>query len=75
MNGSQSSETSDDAISNRLYEELGRANCRAGGLPLWIQGEDHVGDFLLQFDDGFVDVNLGDAGVMYVFTDRQFWQC
>lgn len=29
----------------------------------------------MQFDEGFVDVNLGDMGVMYVFEDSAFWQC
>lgn len=66
---------SDDAIQTRLCAEIYSAGCRAGGRPIWLQGDEHDGEFLLQFDESFVNVNLGDAGVMYVFTDQQFWQC
>ncbi|MBA3545927.1 MAG: hypothetical protein H0T76_05560 [Nannocystis sp.] len=52
------------------------ASARAGGSPIWLQGEEHDdGGFLLQFDESFANVNLGDCGVMYAFTDTQFWQC
>jgi hypothetical protein len=47
----------------------------AAGKPLWLQGKEHEGHFLFQFDESFIDVNLGDAGVMYVFTDTALWQC
>jgi hypothetical protein len=66
---------SDDAIQNRLCAEIYSAGCRAGGHPIWLQDEEHDGEFLLQFDETFVNVNLGDVGVMYVFKDQQFWQC
>ena len=58
-----------------LRSEIYRASARAGGSPIWLQGDEHDGDFLLQFDESFANVNLGDCGVMYVFTDTQFWQC
>jgi hypothetical protein len=29
----------------------------------------------MQFDERFVDVNLGDKGRMYVYADTAFWQC
>lgn len=29
----------------------------------------------MQFDESFVDINLGDMGIMYVFADGGFWQC
>jgi hypothetical protein len=57
----------------RLVYRLG---ARALGSPLWLQSDEDPGsDFLLQFDESFVDVNLGDAGVMYVFVSTAFWQC
>lgn len=31
--------------------------------------------FLMQFDESFVPMNMGDSGVMYVYTDAAFWQC
>jgi hypothetical protein len=34
-----------------------------------------TGEFVMQFHDGFCDVNLGDKGVMYVSTETAFWQC
>lgn len=49
----------------------------AGGGPLWLQdgpeGEDPT--FLFQFDESLAPINLGDAGVMYVFHRRITWQC
>ena len=58
--------------------ELNEALCAfsmVGGKPIWLQGVDHDGEFILQFDDSLVDMNLGDGGVMYVFRDTAFWQC
>ena len=57
-----------------LSEELNRF-ALAGGKPLWLQGPEHDGEIILQFDEELVDMNLGDAGVMYVFRDTAFWQC
>lgn len=47
---------------------------RAGGAPIWVQAPQHTGTFLFQFDEQLADLNLGDAGVMYVFVDTAFWQ-
>lgn len=57
-----------------LFEELSHISI-AGGKPIWIQGAEHEGEIILQFDEGLVDMNLGDSGVMYVFKDTAFWQC
>lgn len=58
-----------------LRDAIYGAAARAGGRPLWLQGDEHDGEFLLQFDETFANINLGDSGIMYVFTDTQFWQC
>lgn len=58
-------------IRTRVYQ-LG---ARALGHPIWLQEGQWDGDFLLQFDETFVPMNLGDCGVMYVFGDTAFWQC
>lgn len=50
-------------------------NAWGGGQPMWLQGDDYFGVFVMQFDEGFVPMNLGDAGIMYVFADTAFWQC
>lgn len=65
----------DDSPRRKLRAEIYRVHARAGGSPIWLQSDEHDGEFLLQFDEGFADVNLGDCGVMYIFTDEQFWQC
>lgn len=66
----------DEAVALRdIRSAIYRTSCRALGEPLWLQGEEEGGGFLLQFDEGFADVNLGDCGVMYVFDDTAFWQC
>lgn len=46
-------------------------------MPEFIQEQDEDdidGDFLFQFDERLVDINLGDVGVMYVFTTTAFSQ-
>ena len=59
----------------RELKDLLYTTSYAGGKPLWMQGNEHDGHFLCQFDESFVEMNLGDAGIMYVFTDTAFWQC
>ncbi len=58
-----------------LWSKLYDAGAYAGGQPMWLQYPEHEGHFVLQFDESFIDINLGDAGVMYVFADTAFWQC
>lgn len=72
----------DDLPEDQEESELGKlkdailfSSGYAGGRPSWLQFEEHEGHFLFQFDETLADVNLGDAGVMYVFTDTAFWQC
>ncbi len=67
---SESSDLSD------LLHLLMNVPCYLLGAPIWIQGEE--GDeelFLGQFDDKFADINLGDSGIMYLFSNAAFWQC
>jgi hypothetical protein len=33
------------------------------------------GEFVLQLDERLAGVNLGDMGLLYVFTNTAFWQC
>jgi len=61
--------------SSDLRSEIYRCSGRALGEPIWLQSPEHFGSFLCQFDEGFVSMNLGDTGVMYVFSDTAFWQC
>ncbi|MCI5054715.1 MAG: hypothetical protein MRY83_01335 [Flavobacteriales bacterium] len=58
-------------IRDRLY----RAPGYVSGNAMWLQAPEHGGNFLMQFDEQLVDVNLGDTGIMYVFSDTAFWQC
>ena len=48
---------------------------RMFGRPQWVQEPEWGGEFVMQFDGQFVDINLGDCGIMYVFADTAFWQC
>lgn len=45
------------------------------GRPVWVQDDEDVGGYVGQFSESFVDVNLGDAGTMYLFQKDAFWQC
>lgn len=59
-----------------LYKAIYGAHARVLGDPIWLQSEeDGGGTFVMQLDEGFVDVNLGDMGVLYVYDDGGFWQC
>ncbi len=64
------------ATESELRDELYRCSARVGGAPLWLQ-DDEGGDagFVMQFDEGFCSMNLGDSGIMYVYADDAFWQC
>ncbi|WP_168210483.1 hypothetical protein [Persicimonas caeni] len=65
-----------DADLRRVRDAIYSTNAwGGGGGPLWLQGEEYFGNFVLQFDEGFVYMNLGDCGIMYVFADTAFWQC
>jgi hypothetical protein len=46
---------------------------RIGGRLIAFAGDDPADGFLLQFSEFLVDVNLGDAGTMYVFRDDAYW--
>ncbi len=50
-------------------------DARVLGRPIWLQEKGYSGKFLLQFSESFVDINLGDLGMMYVFRDTAFMQC
>jgi len=50
----------DDSV-YQLHEALSQFSM-AGGKPIWLQGVDHDGEIILQFDDSLVDTNLGDGG-------------
>jgi hypothetical protein len=58
-----------------LRQQIYQCHGRVLGEPLWLQDEQDGGDFLMQFDESFCSMNLGDAGIMYVFEDAAFWQC
>lgn len=65
-----------DADLRGVRDAIYSTNAWGGGRgPLWLQGEEYFGKFVLQFDEGFVFMNLGDCGIMYVFADTAFWQC
>jgi len=58
-----------------LHKAIYALHARAGGSPIWLQSEEEGGRFLLQLDERFAPINLGDCGVMYVFDDTAYWQC
>jgi predicted DNA-binding WGR domain protein len=63
----------DDEPIAELHDEL-MSECRAGGqLVAWSGDDDDDGSWLFQFNEDLVEVNLGDAGTMYVFTDHAYW--
>ncbi len=61
-------EGDEDAESDEEGEGEAAAPREPLGLPAY-------GGFVLQFDESFVDVNLGDSGVMYVTGNDAHFQC
>lgn len=55
-----------------LYDELMSA-ARVGGDVIAWSGAAAQAGFLFQFAEELIDVNLGDAGTMYVFLDKAYW--
>ena len=65
-----------DGVLGELRGAIYQLGARVLGEPLWLQGDEGGGaGFVMQFDESFVGVNLGDMGIMYVFSDGGFWQC
>ena len=66
-------------IVDEALEELRKAvyqvQARVLGAPLWLQDAEHDGELVIQFDEAFASVNLGDCGLMFVFRDTAFMQC
>ena len=59
-----------------LHDAIYKMGGRALGEPIWLQQDEGGSDgFVMQFDETFVDMNLGDSGIMYVYADDAFWQC
>lgn len=59
-----------------LHDAVYGLGARVGGEPIWLQDDESPGSrFIMQFDESFIGINLGDCGVMYVFEDTAFWQC
>lgn len=63
---------SDDDPLAALHDALMSA-CRAGGPVIHWSGDDPDDRWLFQFNEDLVEANFGDAGTMYVFTDRAYW--
>ena len=64
-----------DLANEELRSKVYQAHARVLGEPIWLQSDEYWGDFIMQFDEGFAHMNLGDMGVMYVFGGTAFWQC
>jgi hypothetical protein len=63
-----------DEPTRELRGQLRRAPGYLGGRPLWLQDAEHAGTFVLQARGSLLPMNLGDDGILYVFTDTAFWQ-
>ena len=67
-----------EGVLGELRGAIYQLGARVLGQPLWLQSAQAGGagaGFFMQFDESFVDINLGDMGVMYVYTFGGFWQC
>lgn len=46
-----------------------------GGTPRFIQSDDGPSpDFVLQFDERLIPLNLGDSGALYMYTTWAMWE-
>jgi hypothetical protein len=70
------------ALAELRYVLERRAHAHALGRPIWLQGAEDGDDFILQFDAELLRgdpilsaLDLGDSGVMYVFSEEAYWQC
>ena len=58
----------------KLASSLLSADRCCGSLIL-SSCDDETRNFVAQISEFIVDLNLGDAGTMYIFADRAFWDC
>jgi antitoxin component YwqK of YwqJK toxin-antitoxin module len=68
-------EAGSDAALRGLRSMIYQASARVLGPEIWLQEGEGEDGFLMQFDESFCPMNLGDAGIMYVYRDTAFWQC
>jgi len=72
--GSRDSLSEDGEPSEAAVHDALMSATRVGGKAILWSGEEHAsGEFLMQLDESIVDVNLGDAGTLYVFSDAIWW--
>jgi len=45
-----------------------------GGKPIWLHNPEGEGELLMQFSDSLVNMNLADAGYLYVFKNAAYLQ-
>ena len=58
-----------------LHTVIYQLPIRIGGNPIWLQENEGATGFIMQFDEEFVSMNMGDSGVMYLYEANGFWQC
>lgn len=59
-----------------LRRLVASAHGHVGGGPLWIQDAERGKDrWIMQVNPGLCDVNLGDAGSLYIYEDETVFQC
>jgi hypothetical protein len=68
-------EAESGAALRELRGMIYQASARVLGREIWLQEGEDVDGFLMQFDSAFCPMNLGDAGIMYVYRDTAYWQC
>lgn len=48
----------------------------AGGDAIWMKSDEAPSpNFLMQFNETFANIKLGDNGIMYLYKETAFWQC
>ena len=57
------------AILGGLFTQSNMAGF-VGGKPLWLHAPEHDGELLIQFCESLVEMNLADAGYLYVFENK-----
>ncbi len=62
-------------LGSKIWNAIYSLPAWGGDDPIWLQHDEYHGDFLMQFDERFASMNLGDHGIMYLFADTAFFQC
>ena len=68
----EDAEEPDEKLEELEGEILDYCDAICSPIPILIDKEEHFEQFLCVFDESFIDINCGDGGFMFMYSDTAF---